>query len=294
MSQIKISVVIPTYHRNDLLAKCLDCLDPGTQTLSAEQYEVIVTDDGVKTTAEEMIRERYPWVKWAMGPCKGSAANRNSGVEYAQGEFIAFTDDDCLPSSTWLSAFSSDITADIHVYEGKTTCEAGIDSPLMQAPVNLSGGWLWSCNMMIRTSLFQELGGFDEGFPYPYMEDTEFRERLKKAGFTFPFVEHAVVDHPPRKSLGGNQLGASQESLVYYWRCKENRKLFKFKLIKSTMGFRVRAILGYPFSRDSIKAVFSMIEEVFYLIIHVNIWDKKYPYVQSKVEKIDKPVTDIQ
>lgn len=279
MSKIKISVVIPTYHRNDLLAKCLDCLAPGTQTLSAEQYEVIVTDDGVKTTAEEMIRERYPWVKWVMGQRKGSAANRNSGVEYAQGEFIAFTDDDCLPSSTWLFTFYSAMTPDIYVYEGKTTCDAGIDSPLMQAPVNLTGGWLWSCNMIIQTILFKEIGGFDESFPHPYMEDTEFRERLKKAGFTFPFVEHAVVDHPPRKSLRGSQLGASQESLVYYWRCKENKKVFKFKLIKSIMGFRVRAILKYPFSWDSIKAAGYMIEEFLYLITHVNIWDRKYPYV---------------
>jgi len=42
----------------------LDCLAPGVQTLPAEQYEVIVSDDGRQTTAEEMIRERYPWVKW--------------------------------------------------------------------------------------------------------------------------------------------------------------------------------------------------------------------------------------
>ncbi|MHC5729635.1 MAG: glycosyltransferase family 2 protein, partial [Nostoc sp.] len=65
------SVIIPTYHRNDLLAKCLDCLAPGVQTLSAEQYEVIVTDDGSQTTAEEMIRQQYPWAKWVAGPRKG-------------------------------------------------------------------------------------------------------------------------------------------------------------------------------------------------------------------------------
>jgi glycosyltransferase involved in cell wall biosynthesis len=62
------SVIIPTYHRNDLLAKCLDCLAPGTQTLHTEQYEVIVTDDGSQTTAEEMIKQQYPWAKWVAGP----------------------------------------------------------------------------------------------------------------------------------------------------------------------------------------------------------------------------------
>jgi glycosyltransferase involved in cell wall biosynthesis len=91
------SVIIPTYHRNDLLAKCLDCLAPGVQTLPADQYEVIVSDDGYESTAQEMIQQNYPWVKWVAGFRKGPAANRNNGAKYATGEWLAFTDDDCLP-----------------------------------------------------------------------------------------------------------------------------------------------------------------------------------------------------
>ncbi|MFM6224388.1 MAG: glycosyltransferase family 2 protein, partial [Dolichospermum sp.] len=79
MNYIKFSVIIPTYHRNDLLAKCLDCLAPGMQTLPADQYEVIVSDDGYQSTAQEMIEQNYPWVKWVAGPGKGPAANRNNG-----------------------------------------------------------------------------------------------------------------------------------------------------------------------------------------------------------------------
>ncbi|MFM6609030.1 MAG: glycosyltransferase family 2 protein, partial [Dolichospermum sp.] len=58
------SVIIPTYHRNDLLAKCLDWLTHGVQTLPADKYEVIVSDDGYQSTAQEMIEQNYPWVKW--------------------------------------------------------------------------------------------------------------------------------------------------------------------------------------------------------------------------------------
>src|SRR5688500_16117871 len=102
MTVPRISVVIPTRHRNDLLALVLDRLAPGTQTLPADQYEVIVTDDGSITTAEAMIREKFSWARWTQGPRKGPAANRNHGASLAQGEWIAFTDDDCLPSSRWL------------------------------------------------------------------------------------------------------------------------------------------------------------------------------------------------
>jgi glycosyltransferase involved in cell wall biosynthesis len=128
------SVIIPTYHRNDSLAKCLDCLKPGVQTLPVEQYEVIVTDDGFETTAEEMIKNHYPWAKWVAGKGKGPATNRNNGAKYAQGEWLVFTDDDCLPSEEWLSAFSSAIVSHIFVYEGKTTCKTGIHSPLEHSP----------------------------------------------------------------------------------------------------------------------------------------------------------------
>ena len=74
------SVIIPTYHRNDLLAKCLDCLASNVQTLTSDDYEVIVTDDGSLTTAEEMINQHYSWVKWVAGSHNGPAANRNNGA----------------------------------------------------------------------------------------------------------------------------------------------------------------------------------------------------------------------
>lgn len=278
MSQILISVVIPTYHRNDLLAKCLDCLASGAQTLQPQQYEAIVTDDGYLTTAEEMIQEHYPWVKWVAGPRKGPAANRNHGASYARGEFIAFTDDDCLPTASWLSEFKSAINPNIDVYEGKTTCKVGIRSPLEYAPVNLTGNCLWSCNMMVRATAFRELGGFDENFPYPHAEDTDLADRLKAAGCTFLFVESAIVDHPPRKLASGIQIAKTQESLVYYWRCKrEYRKsFFKLKFLISILKYRLRHIFSCPLSFDYFKAISSLLIEVSYVITHVDAWDRKY------------------
>lgn len=276
MSKIRISVIVPTYHRNDLLAKCLERLALGVQTLPAEQYEVIVTDDGYQTTAEEMIRERYPWAKWVAGSRKGPAANRNNGARHAQGEFLAFTDDDCLPSSSWLSAFSLAIAPDIHVYEGKTTCEAGVRSPLEHAPANLTGGYLWSCNMMIRASYFQYLGGFDENFPYPHLEDVDLRERIKLTNNVFLFVEQAVIDHPPKRLPWGDKLGASHESEVFYWRKFGERYKFKKYLLFLILKVRLKKVFNYPLSLDSFLALVSLFVELIYVIYKMNIWHKKY------------------
>ncbi len=276
LHKICFSVIIPTYHRNDLLAKCLDRLAPGVQILSAALYEVIVTDDGYQTTAEKMIRDRYPWVKWVVGLRKGPAANRNNGTRYAKGEWLVFTDDDCLPSASWLLNFAEAITPDRDVYEGKTTCNAGIRSPLEHAPINLTGGYLWSCNMMIRVSLFHNLGGFDENFPYPHMEDVDLRERIKLNGCLIKFVDNAVIDHPPQKNPLGYQLGAMHESEFYYWYQKKHQQLSASYLLISVIKGRLRLILKCPKNRVTILAIYQLIIEFIYVIMNANKWKKKY------------------
>lgn len=197
-TDLKISVVIPTCHRNDLLAKCLDCLAPGVQTLPADQYEVIVTDDGSRSTAEKMVAEHYPWAKWTQGPQKGPAANRNHGASLAAANWLAFTDDDCLCDSVWLGSLSGEIENGARVVEGRTISRNFPDSPYFEAPWNEKGGCLWSCNFAISSELFKSLGAFDEMFPMAACEDVDLRKRIEKQGIPIVFSEHAVVDHPAR------------------------------------------------------------------------------------------------
>jgi GT2 family glycosyltransferase len=285
MNKIKISVVIPTCHRNDLLAKCLDCLAPGEQTLSQRDYEVIVTDDGSSTTAEAMIRERYPWACWVSGPRKGPAANRNNGARYASGEWLAFTDDDCLPKPFWLEAYGSAIKPSTRVYEGRTVCETGIRSPLETAPLNSGGGYLWSCNMLIERELFNSLEGFDESFPAPCCEDVEFRERLKGKGHKFLFVPNAVVDHPPRKRLWGLRQGAMNESQVRLWYATGHRNSMGMRLFGRMLKFRLREIKQSPLSVASISWLLSTVIELLYISIKMSTWDRKHRAILDQHEK---------
>ena len=272
----KISVVIPTCHRNDLLALCLDRLAPGTQTLPAEQYEVIVTDDGSRSTAQELVQEKYPWAIWTAGPRRGPAANRNHGAALAQNEWLAFTDDDCLPAPGWLEAFSAAIEPDVLVYEGKTTCEAGLHSPLQHAPINLTGGWLWSCNMMIHSVIFREMEGFDSSFPHPHMEDTDFRERLKHDSHAFVFVTASLVDHPPRKTAWGRRMGATHESGVLFWYKHGHSKPFYRRLFTDIIKSRLATIRRSNFCPDTFSALASMCIELGYVAVKISAWENKY------------------
>jgi GT2 family glycosyltransferase len=199
----RFSVIIPTYHRNDLLAKCLDCLAPGVQTLAPEQYEVIVTDDGSETTAEQLIQTQYPWATWVPGPRQGPAANRNNGANYARGEWLVFTDDDCLPDANWLLAYAEAIEhTDALALEGAIHALGDPNQDLAECPVNLTGGCFWSANVVIQTNLFNQIGGFDQNYPMAAHEDQDIRLCLEKVT-NILFVDAALVLHPVRK---GNLL----------------------------------------------------------------------------------------
>jgi len=197
---MNISVIIPTCNRNDLLSKCLGQLAPSSQVLKAENYEVIVTDDSKDNNARSLVEANYPWAKWVEGPKRGPASNRNNGATLASGKWIAFIDDDCLPDKNLLAEYQKAILTnpEAEVFEGCIKANREKRSFVEESPVNEKGGYLWSCNFIIKKSLFEEMAGFDEGFPFAAVEDVEFHYRLQKSRKRIVFVEPAVVIHPWR------------------------------------------------------------------------------------------------
>ena len=274
-----LSVVIPTYHRNDLLLKCLECLAPGRQTLDACLYEVVVTDDGKQSTAETLIAERFPWAKWVKGPQKGPASNRNNGASYTRGEWIAFTDDDCLPEAGWLAAFYSAAGNKRNVpnvLEGRTVCKEGVKSLFQHSPTNESGGALWSCNMMVRRAFFDRLNGFDENFPSPHLEDVDFRERVYGLEEKITFVADAIVDHPPRPAHFGNKLGPLQESEFLFYYKSGHQKPYLIQHLRRMIALRLLLVRRYPLSQESVRALLFLLPELMYVVRNGNHWQRQY------------------
>lgn len=193
--QPRFSVIIPTYHRDETLAMCLDRLAPGTQTTAPEEYEVIVSDDGVDTTAEEMIRTRFPWARWVPGPRKGPAANRNNGAVVARGAWLLFTDDDCLPAPDWIANYRQHVAGSALALEGCIRPQRSLRNGLEMCPINETGGFFWTANVAVAASLFWQVGGFSDAFPYAFSEDQDLYYRLQ-ARTKIPFVNTAVVVHP--------------------------------------------------------------------------------------------------
>jgi len=100
-----ISVCICTYKRPLLLKRLLDEL-ARQQTNGLFTYSIVVADNDQAKSAEDTIREfrltnEIP-VKYCNEPRQSIALARNTVVENAEGDFLAFIDDDEFPCSEWL------------------------------------------------------------------------------------------------------------------------------------------------------------------------------------------------
>lgn len=211
---MRFSVIIPTYHRDDLLALCLERVRPGAQTLPGKNYEVIVTDAGTVRTSERLVRERFPWARWTAARGLGPGPNRNHGAREARGEWLVFVDDDCLPSPGWLAAIAeTTANSDADIIEGRTIIPDPRDHPLYFAPSTLHGGNYWTCNLAVRRAVFTALGGFDPDL-YEQFEDLEFADRFQRAGYRGVFCAGALVEHPLRR-LGWR--GLTRQTLRGRW-----------------------------------------------------------------------------
>jgi cellulose synthase/poly-beta-1,6-N-acetylglucosamine synthase-like glycosyltransferase len=105
---IAFSVIVPTYNRLHLLKKTLESLFGQ----DFPDYEVIVVNDGGTDGTAEYIEglAREGRITAITHPNAGLAATRRKGLSVARGEFVAFTDDDCIVPADWLARYHKAFT----------------------------------------------------------------------------------------------------------------------------------------------------------------------------------------
>jgi GT2 family glycosyltransferase len=103
---VTVSVLIPTWRRPDDLARCLAALE--VQTYPPDEVLVVAREDDLETRSA--LQELSP-AAFRLGvvgaPQPGQIAALNAGIDAAQGDLIAFTDDDTSPRHDWLARIES-------------------------------------------------------------------------------------------------------------------------------------------------------------------------------------------
>ncbi|HKV84361.1 MAG TPA: glycosyltransferase [Ktedonobacterales bacterium] len=247
----RVSVVVPTYHRDTLLERCLRALL--AQDLSPSAYEIIIADDAashqtarlVEDVARSVCRDgprvRYVPICGAHGP----AAARNQGWRAAHGDLIAFTDDDCAPAANWLSeglAAARDpevvgVSGRLLIPLTTTPSDYARNAALLQFAEFVTA------NCFYRRAAIEAVGGFDERFECAWREDSDLYFRLLRHGGRFARAERAIVTHPLRPARWGVSLRQQRKSMFNALLYKKDRALYR-KHIQASPPWRYYETVG--------------------------------------------------
>lgn len=198
-----ISVVVPTRDRAPRLERLLGSLR--AQTLGPGDFELIVVDDASADRTAAVLEAEASSGELGLQVVRhevatGPAAARNSGWRLARAPLVAFIDDDCEATPSWLErALAAAEASPGAIVSGPTTplpSEAAAAGPFSRTrDLPRPGPWFETCNIVYPRSLLEQLGGFDERFPDALGEDTDLGWRGLEAGAQQVFAEDARVHH---------------------------------------------------------------------------------------------------
>jgi glycosyltransferase involved in cell wall biosynthesis len=219
---MKISVILCTFNRCRLLPTALESVAASTIPDGTEWEVLVVDNNSVDETRKvvEEFRRRYPGrFRYLFEPHPGKSYALNAGIAVAEGDALAFMDDDVTVVPEWLGNLVEPLReGGIVGTGGRVVPCCATDPPKWLA----YEGWAsagpfvsfdrgdqgrtleespFGTNMAFLRRVFEQYGGFrvDLG-PSPYdeirNEDSEFVRRLLRAGERLYYVPSAVVYHP--------------------------------------------------------------------------------------------------
>jgi glycosyltransferase involved in cell wall biosynthesis len=212
----KISVIVPTHNRKEILKRTISSLLQ--QSLSPEDYQIVVIDDGSTDGTGEMMglnfkKELDDRICYLSQPNQGPNGARNLGIASASGDILLFINDDTIPDDRLL---------ELHQNEHATYPEDPVSilgqvmwsnqqsvTPLMKwldhgGPLfsfyKISGHrevpWHFfvTSNVSVKKKFLSVIGPFDEDFREAH-DDTEFAWRAKRYGMRLIYCEDALTFH---------------------------------------------------------------------------------------------------
>jgi glycosyltransferase involved in cell wall biosynthesis/GT2 family glycosyltransferase len=224
-TQVRISVVVPTYRRTESLKSCLDAI-ASQETAPAEVIIVIREDDWA---SRNLVLEHSAPTSCVEVNRAGVIAAMNAGVDASSGEVIALTDDDARPRPDWLTRLRNTYVADpgiaavggrdfvFHegVLEDGRALEVGIVDWLGRVAGNHHLGVgsardvdvLKGVNLSVRGQVLRELR-FDErliGVGTEHHWELALCLSLRRRGLRVVYDPAIAVDHHPQPRIEGTR-----------------------------------------------------------------------------------------
>jgi len=209
------SVIVLSYNGRSFLGPCLSSLEASTY----KDAEVLVVDNGSSDGSAEWVAQSFPRVRVIANQRNlGFAGGMNHGIAEAQGQFIAFLNQDTTVRPGWLEALVEGLEdpgngiagSKIYYPDGCTLQHAGgiirypqaladhygyrqIDEGQWDQPKDVD--YVTGAAFATRRDVLKSIGNFDEGFGPAYFEDTDLCFRAREAGYRVLYVPQAVITH---------------------------------------------------------------------------------------------------
>ncbi|MEY2544234.1 MAG: hypothetical protein QOE81_1695 [Verrucomicrobiota bacterium] len=251
----EFSVIVPSCNRVEQLRACLRSL--AAMDYPRDRFEVIVIDDGSREPVRGLATEFEDALHLSIlrKEHQGPAAARNHGAAHAKGKFLAFTDDDCTPSPSWLRTLSERLTTapedlvggkiinalDLNIYSAasQTILDAVYEH---YSPEHGRAHFFASSNFAMAAEKFRALEGFKQDWSLAGGEDRAFCYRWIRRGWKLNYAPEAVIVHHHALDLrsfcslyfrygrgayyyhqqvrrGAAGPGAFRPDPMFYWRC---------------------------------------------------------------------------
>ena len=212
---MEFSVIVPAYNAETTLSTLLDSLLSQTH----KDFEIIVIDDDSRDKTH-IIAKSYYCNLIQLPENHGPAYCRNVGAKSARGDMLVFIDSDCRADRMWLENIKRHFSQNVaEAIMGKLillpSSFLGNSISALGFPAGGAVGFekIWkvnregytdslsSCNCAIKKSVFWNVGGFDETFPYPGGEDSLLAFNLRESKYRIKYCPDVLVYHQARDSL---------------------------------------------------------------------------------------------
>jgi GT2 family glycosyltransferase len=204
-----ISIVIPVRDGGENFRNCLRSLDE----FAPKSIEIIVVVDGGTDDSQQLATEFGAKVL-AFSTSSGPAYARNLGAAVATREILFFIDADVTIGAATIDRvveiFSErpDVAAAIGSYDDAPGAANFLSQyknlfhHYTHQAADTNASTFWGACGAIRRRVFCDIGGFDEAYRYPSIEDIELGYRLRQAGYQIQLCKTLQVKHLKRWEAG--------------------------------------------------------------------------------------------